>query len=113
MEAFEALSLCAEIAIAITGFSGVVLVFGDRRENARGPLDRVLFRTLFTGSLIPLGLVAIALILDAAGLARTTIWQACSSAQILAVATTTVLSARGARASACWKHMKTVRAPAW
>jgi hypothetical protein len=32
MEPFEALSLCAEIAIAITGFSGVVLVLANDTE---------------------------------------------------------------------------------
>ncbi len=74
MGAFEALSLCAEIAIAITGFSDVVLVFGDRREGARSPLDRILFRTLFAATLISLCLVAIAFILDAAGVARPTTW---------------------------------------
>ena len=53
MGPFEALSLCGEVDIAITGFSGVVLVFGERGGAACGEVDRVRFRMLFTGMASP------------------------------------------------------------
>ena len=99
MDAFESLSLCAEIAIAITGFSGVVLVFSDHAGGPRPPLDRVLFRTLFTASLIPLGLVAIATVFEAAGVQHATIWRLCSATHAVAVSATAILNARSAAAA--------------
>jgi hypothetical protein len=85
MEPFEALSLCAEIAIAITGFSGVVLVFADRSGSASTEFDRFLFRTLFTATCIPLGLIAVAFILEASAFERATIWRTCSTIHLVAV----------------------------
>jgi hypothetical protein len=83
MEPFETLSLCAEIAIAITGFSGVVLVFRKQSGGASPESDRFLFRTLFTASLIPLGLIAVAQILDASGIERPITWRICSTVHLL------------------------------
>lgn len=97
MEVFEALSLCAEIAIAITGFSGVVLVFGERAGRPARHLDRVLFRTLFTASLIPLGVVAIAFILEAAAIERTVTWRVSSLIHLLAVSAVSVFNFRAMR----------------
>ena len=82
MEPFDALSLCAEVAIAILGFSGIVVVFGgySHDETSEG-----LFQTLFRGTLIPLGIIAIASILDAAALERAQIWRICSAIQAVAL----------------------------
>lgn len=99
MEAFEALTLCAEIAIAITGFSGVVLIFGERPGRASGRLDHALFRTLFTASLIPLGIVAIAFILEAAAIERTATWRVSSLIHLLAVTTVSVFNIRAVRSA--------------
>jgi len=85
MEPFEALSLCAEIAIAITGFSGVVLVLGERHGGESTEVDRMLFRMLFTASLIPLGIIAVAFILDASTFEHPAIWRTCSIIHLLAV----------------------------
>jgi len=95
---FEALSLCAEIAIAITGFSGVVLVFDQRRGSASAELNRVTFRTLFTASLLPLGLIAVAFVLEFAGIERPTTWRVCSSIQVVGVSLTMLINVRSARA---------------
>ena len=86
MNPFDVLSLCAEIAVAILGFSGVVVVFGGRSQGSTG---QPLFRTMFRGTLIPLALIALAFILDAASLAEITTWRICSA--VHAVATSLVL----------------------
>ena len=82
LDPFEALSLCAEIAIAVTGFSGVVLALGGRREGAMAGQDRLLLQTLLSGSLVPLVLVAIAFILGAAEVPQSTTWQICSAIHV-------------------------------
>jgi hypothetical protein len=85
LEPLEALSLCAEIAIAITGFSGVVLVLGDRTAGAPVGIEQIMFRTLFTATLIPLGIIAVAFILDASTFEPTAIWRILSTIHVLAV----------------------------
>ena len=96
MEPFEALSLCGEIAIAITGFSGVVLVFGERSGGAWAEIDRVRFRMLFTGTLTALGLIALAFILDASALERSVTWRSCSAVYVVSASVTTFFSVRAA-----------------
>lgn len=96
MQPFEALSLCGEIAIAITGFSGVVLVFGGRGGESWGEIDRVRFRMLFTGTLTPLGLIALASVLDASELRPSSIWGTCSAVYAVAASATAFLNVRAA-----------------
>jgi len=96
MQPFEALSLCGEIAIAITGFSGVVLVFGGRGGESWGEVDRVRFRMLFTGTLTPLGLIALASILDAFQLSQSSIWRTCSAVYLVTASATAFLNVREA-----------------
>lgn len=83
MEPFEVLSLCAEIAVAIAGFSGVVIAFGDRVRILPGGADRTLFMTLFRGSLIPLAIIALAFTVDAAGVEPPGVWRICSAAHVI------------------------------
>jgi hypothetical protein len=97
MEPFERLSLCAEIAIAITGFSGVVLVFSEQSGGTSPESDRFLFRTLFTASLIPLVLIAVAQILDASELERPTTWRISSTVHLLAAPLAAFFNIRDAR----------------
>lgn len=82
MDPFGALALCGEIAIAIIGFSGIVLVFGRSRADW-DDVDRVRFRMLFTATLLPIGIIAIAFILDAAAVDRVSIWRSCSAIHAL------------------------------
>lgn len=93
MAPFEALALCAEIAIGITGFSGVVLVFRER-DSERAGLQPILFRTLFTATLIPLGLIAVAFVMDAAAIEPSVTWRICSAIHALAVCATASLNFR-------------------
>jgi hypothetical protein len=94
MEPFSILSLCAELAIGITGFAGVVLVFGERNEASASPLDHVLFRPLFTGTLIPLALIAIASVLEAYGIMPSAIWRLCSAIHVPAILAAASLNVR-------------------
>ena len=96
MEPFDALSLCGEIAIAITGFSGVVLVFGERSGIEWSEVDRVRFRMLFTGTITPLGLIALAFVLAAAELAEPLTWRLCSLAYAVSALTTAYFNLRAA-----------------
>ncbi len=96
MEPFDALSLCGEIAIAITGFSGVVLVFGERNGSEWSEVDRVRFRMLFTGTITPLGLIALASVLTAAELAEPLTWRVCSLVYAVSASTTVFLNLRAA-----------------
>ena len=82
MEPFDALSLCAEVTIAILGFSGIIVVFG-RLSHESDSLS--LFPTLFRGTLIPLGIIAIASVLNAAALERGPIWRICSALHSVAL----------------------------
>ncbi len=82
MEPFDALSLCAEVTIAILGFSGIVVVFGRISPEGDGLSN---FHTLFRGTLIPLGIIAIASVLDAAALERDQIWRICSALHSVAL----------------------------
>jgi hypothetical protein len=82
LEPFDALFLCAEVTIAILGFSGIVVVFGRISPESDGPSN---FHTLFRGTLTPLGIIAIASILDAAALERGQIWRICSAIHSVAL----------------------------
>lgn len=54
MEPGEALSTAAQIAVALAGFAGVVVVF--RRESVHdwSPIDKFRLRQLLTNSILPL-----------------------------------------------------------
>ena len=110
MDPFDALSLCGEIAIAVTGFSGVVIVLGERAQRSWTEIDWVRFRMLFTGSLTPLWLVALAFVLDAAMLARSVTWRICSAVYVVCVSTTAFLNLRAAaRADSGDSHLQIPR----
>lgn len=95
MDPFSALSLCGEVAIAITGFSGVVLVFGEGRGVAPKKDDNVLLQTLFTGSLVPLFLIAVAFVVNSASLDLSTTWRASSAAHVVTLVVILIMRGRG------------------
>ena len=94
MEPFDALSLCAEVTIAILGFSGIVVVFGGYSDDSARESR---FYTLFRGTLSPLGIIAIASVLDAAALERDLIWRACSALHVVILCTILVRARSTAR----------------
>ena len=71
----EALGTAAQIAVALAGFAGVVIVF--RRESAHewSPLDKFRLRALLLNSVLPLGLCMIAFLLLTIEPALTGVWR--------------------------------------
>ena len=78
MEPGEILSTAAQIAVALAGFAGVVVVF--RRESVHDwpPLDKFRLRLLLTNSALPLILCIIGLLLLGVRPVPSGIWRWCS-----------------------------------
>jgi hypothetical protein len=72
---FETLGLLVEAAVAIAGFSGVVVVFGRRTDREWSPLERQRLEILLTTSFTVLFLAFSALILLHAGMAPVSAWR--------------------------------------
>jgi hypothetical protein len=54
MEPGEALSTTAQIAVALAGFAGVVVVFRRESVHEWSPIDKLRLRLLLTNSILPL-----------------------------------------------------------
>ena len=78
MEPGEIISTAAQIAVALAGFAGVVVVF--RRESVHDwpPLDKFRLRLLLTNSVLPLILCIIGLVLLGVRSVPSRIWRWCS-----------------------------------
>jgi drug/metabolite transporter (DMT)-like permease len=83
MEPGEALGTAAQIAVALAGFAGVVVVF--RRESVHDwtPLDKLRLRLLLINSILPLALCVIGLLLLTIKPAPAAIWRWCSGASVV------------------------------
>ena len=78
MEPGEALSTAAQIAVALGGFAGVVVVF--RRESVHdwSTIDKFRLRLLLANSILPLGLCMTAQLLLTIEPTLTGVWRWCS-----------------------------------
>jgi hypothetical protein len=85
MEPGEALSTAAQIAVALAGFAGVVVVF--RRESVHdwSAIDKFRLRLLLTNSILPLALCVIGLLLLTVKPAPAEIWRWCSGCAVAIV----------------------------
>src|ERR1700752_3471146 len=74
----EALGIAAQIAVALAGFAGVVVVF--RRESVHdwSPVDKLRLRLLLNNSILPLVLCMIGLLLLTIWPVLADIWKWCS-----------------------------------
>lgn len=83
MEPGEALSTAAQIAVALAGFAGVVVVF--RRESVHdwSPIDKFRLRQLLTNSILPLAFCMIGLLLLAIKPVPAGIWRWSSGAALV------------------------------
>ncbi len=63
MQPGEVLSTAAQVAVALAGFAGVVVVFRRESVHEWSTLDKFRLRLLLTNSILPLGLCMIALLL--------------------------------------------------
>jgi hypothetical protein len=79
MEPGEALGIAAQIAVALAGFAGVVVVF--RRESVHhwSTIDKLRLRLLLSNSILPLLLCIIGLLLLTIRPAPVSIWRWCSA----------------------------------
>src|ERR1051326_8014207 len=78
MEPGEALGIAAQIAVALAGFAGVVVVFRRESIHEWSPADRLRLRLLLTNSILPLVLCMIGVLLLTIRPLPTGIWRWCS-----------------------------------
>jgi drug/metabolite transporter (DMT)-like permease len=85
MEPGEALSTAAQIAVALAGFAGVVVVFRRESVHEWSPLDKFRLRLLLTNSILPLAFCMIGLLLLTIKPEPAGIWRWCSGAAIVII----------------------------
>ena len=79
MDVTEILIGITEIAIALAGFTGVVVAFGSRREGSWHPGDRLRLGFLLEASLTAAGFALLGLLLVSTELNQATAWVLCSA----------------------------------
>jgi hypothetical protein len=85
MEPGDALGIAAQIAVALAGFAGVVVVFRREAVHEWSSLDKLRLRLLLANSILPLAFSMLGLVLLAIKPAPPGMWRWCSA--ILLVAT--------------------------
>ncbi len=75
MQTFDVLSIMSQLAIAITGFSGVVSVFGAKGGATFGNPDYVRLVSLLTASLSAFVMCVIAILLLVASIEERFVWR--------------------------------------
>ncbi len=78
MEPNEALGVAAQVAVALAGFAGVVVVFRSGSLHEWSKADKFRLRLLLSNSLTPLGLCLVGVLLLSAKISPDTIWRWCS-----------------------------------
>jgi hypothetical protein len=97
MEPGEALSTAAQVAVALAGFAGVVVVFRRRSVHEWSPVDKFRLQLLLTNSILPLAFCMVALLLLTIRPEPAGTWRLCSGSTFvvsLPVAMTTMKSFR-------------------
>jgi hypothetical protein len=79
MEPGEALGIAAQIAVALAGFAGVVVVFRRESVHEWSAVDRLRLRLLLANSLVPLGLCLMGMVLLTIEPVPPGIWRWCSA----------------------------------
>jgi hypothetical protein len=83
MEPGEALGIAAQIAVALAGFAGVVVVFRRESVHEWSPIDKVRLRLLLANSILPLGLCMMGLLLLTIKPMPPTMWRWCSAIEFV------------------------------
>src|ERR1051326_9468596 len=78
MEPGEALGIAAQVAVALAGFAGVVVVFRRESVHEWSPVDKLRLRLLLANSILPLGFCMLGLLLLTIKPMPPTIWRWCS-----------------------------------
>ena len=79
MEPDEALGIAAQIAVALAGFAGVVVVFRRESVHEWSPADKLRLRLLLGNSILPLGLCMMGMLLLTIKPIPAGIWRWCSA----------------------------------
>ena len=79
MEPGEALGIAAQIAVALAGFAGVVVVFRRESVHEWSGIDKLRLRLLLANSILPLGLSMIGLLLLTIKPMPPQLWRWCSA----------------------------------
>ena len=85
MEPGEALGISAQIAVALAGFAGVVVVFRREAVHEWSGIDKLRLRLLLANSILPLGLSMFGLLLLTIKPAPPGIWRWCSVILLIAI----------------------------
>jgi hypothetical protein len=97
MEPSEALSTAAQIAVALAGFAGVVVVFRRESVHEWSPIDKFRLRLLLSNSILPLALCVIGLLLLTIKPAPAGIWRWCSGTAVVIVLPFAITTSRSFR----------------
>ncbi len=84
MEPGEALGIAAQIAVALAGFAGVVVVFRREAVHEWSGIDKLRLRLLLANSILPLGLSMLGLLLLTVEPTPPGIWKWCSGITVVA-----------------------------
>jgi len=84
MEPGEALGIAAQIAVALAGFAGVVVVFRREAVHEWSDIDKLRLRFLLANSTLPLGLSMLGLVLVTIEPQPPGIWRWCSGIFLVA-----------------------------
>ena len=84
MEPGEALGIAAQIAVALAGFAGVVVVFRREAVHEWSGIDKLRLRLLLANSILPLGLSMLGLLLLTVEPMPPGIWRWCSGITLVA-----------------------------
>jgi hypothetical protein len=84
MEPGEALGIAAQIAVALAGFAGVVVVFRREAVHEWADIDKLRLRLLLANSILPLGLCMLGLLLLTVEPMPPGIWRWCSGITLVA-----------------------------
>jgi hypothetical protein len=85
MEPGEALGVATQVAVALAGFAGVVVVFHSESVHEWSPVDKFRLRTLLGNSVLPLILCMIALLLLTVEPPILGLWRWCSGIAFIAL----------------------------
>jgi hypothetical protein len=83
MEPGEALGIAAQIAVALAGFAGVVVVFRRESVHEWSPTDKLRLRLLLANSILPLGLCMMGLLLLTIKPMPPAMWRWCSGIEFV------------------------------
>ena len=78
MEGSEYLFTCAEVAVALAGFSALIIALTNRSDSGVDPISRGMVSTLIERSLVTVFLALLPILLSGLGVTPSIIWLSCS-----------------------------------